>query len=525
MAAAGGAGAAPNAERQYELYVKKFADVISSHGISSSLDKGIAEIFRYMNGIGPSRFSPLKKIDDPALKARILNTQIRAFPLLLDVAHRLGNTPALADIITLFHEHGADMNIADTNNANIVTHICIYRNAPALAKLLEIKREGAHIDINVIDTSKGFNATPLYHAAVNEAPALVEQLMAQPDIEPNGFVGPRNTTVLYEATYLGYHDTVRVMLASPRVDLLRGAPDGTTAFHAAARYGRRAVIEEFLRLPADRGFDPNHTNIYDETALYLARKRKHTTIVALLEPLVPAPPPLPHAPQTYRYSPAAPPQYYDAIMIGDIPVADADADTIVFNIEGSPGFFGLPKEMIQKHINKDKWVMFECLREQHGSATITVQMVDGIPRMAPVQTDFNPGVKYYNLKNGPFKGLVPLDEIRAALAMDTNTFQLRRSARHLAFTTDYKNVIVNGPRALGFKRKEVDNMSANHCQAGTAEDVWNIYPMVLEADPAMPAPAANAAPGSQGGGRRRRPRRLTRRRIHRHRRSRRHQKN
>ena len=73
----------------------------------------------------------------------------------------------------------------------------------------------------------------------------------------------------------------------------------------------------------------------------------------------------------------------------------------------------------------------------------------------------------------------------------------RRSGRRLPFATDYETVIVDGPHGLGFKRHEVDIVGARHCQAGTAEDVWNIHPMVLEASA---APAA----GSQGGGRRRR---------------------
>ena len=219
MAAAGGAGVAPNAEKQFELYVKKFADVIARQGTSDSLDKGIAEIFRYMNGIGPSKISPLKKIEDPALKARILNTNFRDAPLLLYIAHYLASNPALAEIITLFHEHGANMNIADTRNANLVTHVCINRNSRALVKILEIKSEGAPIDINIIDTLRGYPATPLYHAMAREAPALVELLLAEPDIEPNGFVGPRNTTVLYEAAYLGHHNTVRHFLENPRVDI------------------------------------------------------------------------------------------------------------------------------------------------------------------------------------------------------------------------------------------------------------------------------------------------------------------
>lgn len=523
MAAAGGAGGAgadPNSEKQYELYVKKFADVIKGR----TLHTEITDIFRYMNGVGLSRFSPLKKVESPALRARILNTRFHDVPLLVHIAEKLSNSSAMADIITLFHENGADLNAADRNNATLITHLCYNRNARGLERLLEIKSTGTPININVVDTTEGFEATPLYYAVAGEAPGIVERLLQQPDIEPNGFVGRKRTTVLYIAAYNGHHDTVRLLLANPRVDLLRGATDGSTAFHIAATRGHRAVIQEFLALPADRGFDPNHTNIFDESALYLARKHGHPTIVALLEPLVPAPPALPNAPQTYRYHPARPPQYFDAIMYDNIPVADADDDTIVFNIGGGRGFFGLPKEIIQKHINEDTWIVFECLREQHGSATITVQEVDGVPRMAPVQTDFNPAVKYYNLKNGPFAGIVPLDEIRAALAMDTNTFQLRRSGRRLPFATDYETVIVYGPSGLGFKRVEVNIINSRHCQAGTAEDVWSIHPMVLEADPAMPPPSPNAnGAASQEGGRRRRVRRLTRRRrsgSRRHRRSR-----
>ena len=138
-----------------------------------------------------------------------------------------------------------------------------------------------------------------------------------------------------------------------------------------------------------------------------------------------------------------------------------DISKIVFKATNS--YFQYPKSVFQEHITNMENIIFECKERKIG---------------APLVNDIVEEHPYYLLR-GSSNFVIPLGDIRMLLETSINTFEIKKTNKHLAHTTALESIISSYP--YGLLDQQIDIVSADHCQAGTERDVYELIPIVFEA--------------------------------------------
>ena len=127
-----------------------------------------------------------------------------------------------------------------------------------------------------LDTPNYKNEGPLHHAVAKGHLLIVNRLISKgAKLDSKTEVG---CTSLHLASSRGYIDIVKLLLNhGAKID--EKTPNGTTELHAAAREGRKIVVQFLLQ----KGANINAKNNAGKTALDIAREKKHTEIVSVLE--------------------------------------------------------------------------------------------------------------------------------------------------------------------------------------------------------------------------------------------------
>jgi hypothetical protein len=155
-------------------------------------------------------------------------------------------------------------------------------------------------------------------------------------------------------------------------------------------------------------------------------------------------------------------EVYDFIEAETIEVNpfNLSEDNIVFKANNS--YFQYQKSLFQEHLTNVENIIFECKTRKIGA-----------PRVEDVVEE-NP----YYLLRGSANFLIPLGDMRMLLESPFNVFEIKKTSKHLVHTTGLESIISKPPH--GLLGQEVDITSADHCQAGTERDVYELIPIVFE---------------------------------------------
>lgn len=363
----------------------------------------------------------------------------------------------------------------------VVDDTCLYRachnqNVNAVRIFMEAKKEGrTRFDVNIIHPER-LN-TPLVVAVKNEHLAICELLLSDPETNPNLRV-ENGFTALFYAAAENLFDIVDALLRNHLINPNIRFQD-LTPLHIAALNNNIRVV---TMLVAHRGTNVYARDDFEATALDIARSKGHREIVDFLSGL-PAPP-LPEPPlmtplvvRTY----AAMPDAFDILEIEENPVNEFDQNYMVFKIGES--YFALPKEKIRNDLeDKDgERILFECTGQFGGS---------------PHLNQIHANQKYFVL-SGIGNYLIPLEQILGALVHPTNVFEITGPIRRLDNVASYSAVTIRG--STGFKRRRVNIVSRDHCQAGTDKQMYHLHPVRIDIVVPAPAAAPVAANGAVGG--------------------------
>ena len=140
---------------------------------------------------------------------------------------------------------------------------------------------------------------------------------------------------------------------------------------------------------------------------------------------------------------------------------------VVFKAVNS--YFQYPKTIFKQHIDNVENIIFDCRARKD---------------FAPLIDEVYYNRPYYLLR-GSGNFLLPLNDLIMLLDSSINVFEIKKTSIHLAHTTSLESILVEG--STGVLGQEVDISSADHCQAGSSRDVYEIVPVQF-------------VPKSKGGG-------------------------
>ena len=147
----------------------------------------------------------------------------------------------------------------------------------------------------------------------------------------------------------------------------------------------------------------------------------------------------------------------DTVLINPF---DLDKKKVVFKATNS--YFQYPKSQFESDLNNVENIIFECKSRKIG---------------APIIDDIDYDNPYYLLR-GSGNFAIPLSNIRTLLISPYNVFEIKKTDKHLAHTTALESIIDVYPQ--GLLGQDVDIVSADHCQAGTDRDVYELIPIKFE---------------------------------------------
>ncbi len=148
-------------------------------------------------------------------------------------------------------------------------NLALFGNKFEIAELLI--NNGANVDI-----PNHKNEGPLHHAVTREHLPSVQRLVSRgAKLDVKTVAG---CTPLHLASSRGYIDIVKYLIEhGAKID--EKTPNGTTELYAAARQGRKIVVQFLL----EKGANIELKNKAGKTALDIAREKKYTEIIKLLE--------------------------------------------------------------------------------------------------------------------------------------------------------------------------------------------------------------------------------------------------
>jgi hypothetical protein len=234
---------------------------------------------------------------------------------------------------------------------------------------------------------------------------------------------------------------------------------------------------EIVRALLEAGADPLQTNAGDSTALTFAEEQGATAIVDVLEAAMPA-----RVLPAYTEKPVLPPvvlakvevpytnqQVFDFEEADEVPILSilSKMGNIVFKAKDS--YFTLPAERLYDAMDDESQVRYKCNSK-----------LDGAPYTHQVDMA-NP--YYYIQGNGNF--IVSLAALNSGLH-EYKVLELVESTETLDYVAS-ANIVQTTPGANRFGN-QVNIVSADHCQAGTKQKVFELHGVILTHE--APAPVA-----------------------------------
>jgi hypothetical protein len=137
-----------------------------------------------------------------------------------------------------------------------------------------------------------------------------------------------------------------------------------------------------------------------------------------------------------------------------------DKKIVVFKATNS--YFQYPKSQFESDLNDVANIIFGCKSRKIG---------------APVIDDIDYDNPYYLLR-GSGNFAIPLSDIRTLLISPYNAFEIKKTDKRLAHSTALESIIDVYPQ--GLLGQDVDIVSADHCQAGTDREVYELIPIKFE---------------------------------------------
>jgi len=137
-----------------------------------------------------------------------------------------------------------------------------------------------------------------------------------------------------------------------------------------------------------------------------------------------------------------------------------DKKIVVFKATNS--YFQYPKSRFESDLNDVANIIFGCKSRKIG---------------APVIDDIDYDNPYYLLR-GSGNFAIPLSDIRTLLISPYNAFEIKKTDKHLTHTTALESIIDVYPQ--GLLGQDVDIVSADHCQAGTDREIYELIPIKFE---------------------------------------------
>jgi ankyrin repeat protein len=150
---------------------------------------------------------------------------------------------------------------------------------------LDVAVQQARVDMVKLLLAKGakFHGGELAQATLarnqDESLAMITALLEKgADVNSRHEIG---FTALFGASYKGYNDVVKLLLAQPGIKLDETTDDGDTALMAAAEHGHAEIVEMLLKA----GADVRITDVGGETAITRAQKTlaKQQAIISRLQ--------------------------------------------------------------------------------------------------------------------------------------------------------------------------------------------------------------------------------------------------
>jgi len=151
---------------------------------------------------------------------------------------------------------------------------------------------------------------------------------------------------------------------------------------------------------------------------------------------------------------------YDYGEVDDVDVNPFELDDTMLIFKAANFYFQYPKEVFVEDLRKNENLIFECKTKLQG---------------APYRENLHFDTPYYLLRaSGNFA--ISYGDMLQATEMSYGAYELKKTDKHLAHTASYDSVLKDYT-GTGLRGQQVDIMSADHCQAGSDRDVYELIPI------------------------------------------------
>ena len=155
---------------------------------------------------------------------------------------------------------------------------------------------------------------------------------------------------------------------------------------------------------------------------------------------------------------------YDYGEVDDVEINPFELNDSMILFKAANFYFQYPKEIFVEDLKNNQNIIFDCNRVLQG---------------APYREDIEFNNPYYLLRaSGNFA--ISYGDMLQATEMDYNAYEIKKTHKHLAHTVSYDSVL-RDYTGTGLRGQQVDIMSADHCQAGSDRDVYELIPIKFEA--------------------------------------------
>jgi len=151
---------------------------------------------------------------------------------------------------------------------------------------------------------------------------------------------------------------------------------------------------------------------------------------------------------------------YDYGEVDEVDVNPFELDDTMLVFKAANFYFQYPKEVFAEDLRKNENLIFECKTKLQG---------------APYRENLHFDTPYYLLRaSGNFA--ISYGDMLQATEMSYGAYELKKTDKHLAHTASYDSVLKDYT-GTGLRGQQVDIMSADHCQAGSDRDVYELIPI------------------------------------------------
>ena len=153
---------------------------------------------------------------------------------------------------------------------------------------------------------------------------------------------------------------------------------------------------------------------------------------------------------------------YDYGEVDEVDVNPFELDDTMLVFKATNFYFQYPKEVFVEDLRKNENLIFECKTKLQG---------------APYRENLHFDTPYYLLRaSGNFA--ISYGDMLQATEMSYDAYELKKTDKHLSHTVSYDSVLKDYT-GTGLRGQMVDIISADHCQAGSDRDVYELIPILF----------------------------------------------